>query len=161
MHQTAEKFKYDPTDFILPEDMSEAKIKKYEKDGKVLRPFFGQRVACGLFGVGEDHIEKYQSLDARFVKNKASTFFFQASSNSMEPLIFEKDVLIVDRSLEISSGLVAIVSYCGEMFCKRIIVNKNSVILKSDNQAYKDVIVKETENLIYFGVVRGIARELI
>ncbi len=152
---------YDPSDFILPEDVSENLVASYESAGKVLRPFFGQTVSCGLFGIGDDHIEKYQSLDAKFVKNKASTFFFRASSNSMEPLIYENDVLVVDRSIEVRSNMVAIVSYCGEMYCKRIIKSASQVILRSDNPSYDEVLVTEDMNLIYFGVVRAVARELI
>ena len=54
----------------------------------------------GLFGIHDDFSEKYQSLDERFIKNKASTFFFKASGKAMAPLILPDDVLIVDRSVD-------------------------------------------------------------
>ena len=78
-----------------------------------------------------------------------------------EPLIFEKDVLVVDRSLEVISGRIAVLSLNGEMICKRIIKKGNSLFLKSENPKYKDLQVTEEMTMITFGVVVAIARELI
>lgn len=119
------------------------------------------RVSCGLFGIGDDHIENYQSLDERFIRNKASTFFFEAASDSMEPLIFEKDVLVVDRSLEVVSGRVIVFSIHGEMFCKRFFKNGNEVILRSENPKYKDVKLAQEEELHIFGVVISVVKDLM
>ena len=58
-----------------------------ENPSNVLIPLSAQKVSCGLFGITNDHIENYQSLDERFVKNKASTYFFEAESDSMSPFI--------------------------------------------------------------------------
>ena len=74
----------------------------------------------GLFGIHDDFSEKYQSLDERFIKNKASTFFFKASGKAMAPLIFPDDVLIVDRSVGPVDGRVAVIAFEGELLCKRI-----------------------------------------
>ena len=49
----------------------------------------GRKVSCGLFGLSDDFIESYQSLDERFIKNKTSSFLFEASGDSMEPTIFK------------------------------------------------------------------------
>lgn len=35
------------------------------------------KLSCGLFGISDDFIEKYQSLDGHFIKNKFSTFFLK------------------------------------------------------------------------------------
>ena len=89
-----------------------------------------------------------------------STFFFEATSNSMEPLIFERDVLVVDRSIENYDKKVAVIALNGELICKRIIKNSKNVILRSKNSAYADVKVTEEMDMIIFGVVVAIAREL-
>ncbi|MCB0356508.1 MAG: S24 family peptidase [Bdellovibrionales bacterium] len=122
---------------------------------------FLAHVSCGLFGISDDYIEKYQSLDSRFIKNKASTFFFSAASDSMEPLITEGDVLVVDRSIEAMSGRIAVVCLGGEMLCKRVIKHSGQVILRSDNPLYKDIKITEEMDLVVFGVVTAIVRELI
>lgn len=138
-------------------------IKSLEKGGSiepqpVLRPLFSQRIACGLFGISDDYIEKYQSLDSKFVKNPYSTFFFQAISDSMQPTIFEDDVLVVDRSIEPVSGKIAVVSVHSEMICKRLLKRNGYLYLSSDNKRYKDVKVTEEMNLTVFGTVVAIAR---
>lgn len=125
-----------------------------------LRPFLGQRISCGLFGISDDYIEKYQSLDSRFIKNKSSTFFFEATGSSMEPLIIEKDVLIVDRSLEATHDRVVVVSLDNEMLCKRLIKDSSGNLLRSDNRTYRDIYITEEINLSVFGVVIGIARDI-
>jgi DNA polymerase V len=126
-----------------------------------LVPILGKRVTCGLFGISDDYIEKYQSLDTRFIKNKASTYFFQAASNSMEPLIFEKDVLVVDRSVDAGHKKIVVASINGEMICKRYIKKENKIFLRSENTLYPDLEVTEEMDLLIFGVVIAIARELV
>lgn len=118
------------------------------------------KVHCGLFGVSNDFSEEYQSLDERFIKNKVSTFFFEAVGSSMEPLIFERDVLIVDRSIEERNNKVVVVALDGELICKRIIKGHNSFILRSENSNCKDIVVALDRDLIVWGVVTGIAREI-
>ncbi|MBT4760917.1 MAG: hypothetical protein HOO06_04390 [Bdellovibrionaceae bacterium] len=133
-----------------------------EPVGKSLEliPFFGQRVSCGLFGISEDYIENYQSLDERFVKNKSSTFFFQAEGSSMQPLIFSDDVLIVDRSIEYMHGRVSVFSLDGDMFCKRIFKRNGKLVLSSENKKFSDIVINEEQVFHLFGVVVAIARDI-
>lgn len=119
------------------------------------------KVSCGLFGIHDDYIEKHQSLDERFVKNKASTYFFVAAGDSMAPLILERDILIVDRSLEPTHNKVIVVSVEGEMFCKRLIHSPHSLILRSDNPRYSDRIISGEMDMEFFGVVTGLGRDMI
>jgi DNA polymerase V len=116
-------------------------------------PMFGVKLACGLFGISEDFIEKYQSLDMHFVKNKFSTFFLQADGDSMEPTIFAGQVIIVDRSRKDFDGKVCVVVLEDTLTCKRVFFRNNSIILKSDNPKYKDIIVQDNQNILFWGLV--------
>lgn len=145
---------------FFPADVRPNIIDSLAESGYALIPFMGKRVVCGLFGISDDYIEKYQSLDSRFIRNKAATFFFEASSNSMQPFILEGDILIVDRSLEVSSNCVAVLALHGELICKRIIKEGNRMLLRSENKLYRDIVVTEEMNATVFGVVTGIVREL-
>ncbi|MDO9180896.1 MAG: S24 family peptidase [Bacteriovorax sp.] len=111
------------------------------------------QLSCGLFGISDDFIEKYQSLDQLFIKNKFSTFFFESTGDSMEPTIFTGQILIVDRSRKDFHGRVCVVCLDDKMMCKRVIQKENYVILKSDNHKYKDMIIENNESLIFWGVV--------
>ncbi|MBL7664009.1 MAG: S24 family peptidase [Bacteriovoracaceae bacterium] len=118
------------------------------------------KASCGSFGITEDFTEPYQSLDERFIKNQASTFFFQAAGNSMEPLIFENDILVVDRAKKVKNRQVAIVSLDGQLFCKRIYFQGNNIILKSDNHRYKEQLIHPDRDFSVWGVVISIVREM-
>ncbi len=133
---------------------------EWPKKKNAYYPFLGTRVTCGSFGITDDFVEKYQSLDARFIKNKTSTFFFKAMGLSMSPLIMEGDILVVDRSIEAKQGKVVVVSHEGSLICKRYFSYAQGVILKSDNPRFKDILVTEEMEVLHWGVVTAIIREV-
>lgn len=116
---------------------------------------------CGLFGISEDHLEDYQSLDQRFVKNKTSTYFFEAEGESMAPLILPGDVLVVDRSLKGSFGRVVIVVYEQELICRRLQREGGRIVLRSENPRYPDLCLSSDRELIFWGVVRAVIHPLL
>ncbi|OFZ49074.1 MAG: hypothetical protein A2381_15860 [Bdellovibrionales bacterium RIFOXYB1_FULL_37_110] len=120
---------------------------------------WGKQVACGLFGIKEDHFESYQSLDERFIKNKTSTFFFEATGYSMEPMIFERDILIVDRAMTPVSGQIIVAAINGSFVCKTYIKKREQVILRSENKKVKDLLITSEMEMHLFGVVIGIYRK--
>jgi DNA polymerase V len=122
-------------------------------EGPMEFPKIRALLSCGLFGISDDFIEKYQSLDSLFVKNKFSTFFFEAAGDSMEPTIFQGQILIVDRSRKDFHGRVCVICFEDKMICKRVLQKSDAVILKSDNPKYKDIIIENNESLICWGVV--------
>lgn len=115
---------------------------------------------CGLFGIREDHIESYQSLDERFIKQKSATFFFKASGTSMEPLIFAKDILVVDRSLDATNNRIIIAALNGEFLCKRILKSQNKITLISENPKQPIINITADFDFSIFGVVTSIIREV-
>lgn len=120
-------------------------------------PQFSAKVSCGLFGISDDFIEKYQSLDSHFVKNKFSTFFFESDGDSMEPTIFAGQIMIVDKSRKDFHGKVSIVCWEDRLICKRVFLRSDGIILKSDNSKYQDIIISNNENILLWGLVVAIA----
>lgn len=120
-------------------------------------PKFIAKLSCGLFGISDDFIEKYQSLDTHFIKNKFSTFFFESDGDSMEPTIFAGQIIVVDRSRKDFTGKVCVISWEDKLICKRVFFKNESIILKSDNPKYKDIIVQNNENILLWGLVVAIA----
>lgn len=120
-------------------------------------PMFGVKLSCGLFGISEDFIEKYQSLDMHFVKNKFSTFFLESDGDSMEPTIFPGQVVIVDRSRKDFNGKVCVVVLEDTLACKRVFLKDGMIILKSDNPKYTDIIVQDNQNILFWGLVIAVA----
>ncbi|MCT4641014.1 MAG: S24 family peptidase [Bacteriovoracaceae bacterium] len=122
-------------------------------------PLYAGKVACGLFGIAEEHADSYLSLDEKFLKNKHSTFLVRASGKSMEPEIKDEDILVVDRSLKAASGSIVAVFYNGSPLCKQFIKKDDRTYLASFNESYKKIEVTGTDELEIFGVVIGIARD--
>ena len=116
-------------------------------------PVLLAKLSCGLFGISDDLIEKYQSLDSLFIKNRYNTFFFEAAGDSMEPTIYQGQVLIVDRSRKDFNGRVCAVEYEDKIICKRVLIKQDAVILRSDNSKYKDIIIYNNERVNFWGVV--------
>jgi DNA polymerase V len=123
-------------------------------------PLYSGELACGLFGISEDFIENYLSLDEKFAKNRESTFYIRASGDSMLPEIKNGDILIVDRSLKVINRSIVAVFYNGTPMCKQIIFEPNKKILRPLNRAHKDLIVTGDDELTLFGIVIGLARDL-
>lgn len=121
------------------------------------RPIFLSPLTCGLFGISEDEIEDYQSLDSLFIKNRFNTFFFKAAGDSMEPTIFQGQILVVDRSKTSYHGKVCAVAYEDKIICKRVFIHPNSLVLSSDNKKYRDIVVENSENVKLWGVVVALA----
>ncbi len=115
---------------------------------------------CGLFGISDDYVEKYQSLDQRFVRNKSSTFFFEATGDSMEPIIHSGDVLIVDRSMTWVHGNIIVGHLDGLFICKRLLKSPDGLILRSENKLHRDILITEDIDFLIWGVVSGLARDL-
>ena len=124
-------------------------------------PYFASKVSCGLFGISDDFIEDYLSLDQKFIKHKEASFFVQAEGDSMLPLIQDKDILIIDRSIPIFHQAIGTFFYNNQAICKKYIKHNGQVILRSLNTEYKDIIINEDDQLDLFGVVTGLARHLI
>lgn len=121
------------------------------------RPVFLSPLSCGLFGISEDEIEDYQSLDSLFVKNRFNTFFFKAAGDSMEPSIYQGQILIVDRSKTHFNSKVCAVAYEDKIICKRVFIRSNAIVLSSDNKKYRDIIVENSDAIKLWGVVVAIA----
>jgi DNA polymerase V len=122
-------------------------------------PFYSSEIACGLFGIADDFVESYLSLDEKFMKNAQSTFYIRASGDSMGPKIEDRDILVVDTSLKIKPGAVGAFFYNDSPICKTYVEEGGVKILRSLNSEYKDIVIGEGDKLALFGVVIGLVRD--
>ncbi len=65
------------------------------------------------------------------------------NGNSMEPLISDGDTVFIVEQPMINNGEIGIFIYDDEIFCKRLILENNKIILRSCNNSYKDIVVSE------------------
>ncbi len=82
------------------------------------------------------------------------TELIKAKGDSMLPTIQEDSLIFIDTSnKDINSKNIYVVNVNGELFIKQIVFKDNSYYLKSLNQSYKDIKVKD---LVVIGKIKGV-----
>jgi len=114
-----------------------------------------------LFGITDDFTEGYLSLDERYLTNRESTFFIRARGDSMTPMIFDNDILIIDRVLKLESGQIAAFHLNGHAICKQFYKSSDGIVLKSLNKKYSDIYISRDDDLQLFGVVTASVRDFL
>lgn len=118
------------------------------------RPLFLAGVPAGFPSPADDYIEKSLDLNQHLVKHPAATFFVRVTGDSMgDAGIRNGDILIVDRSLNPSSGRVVIAVLDGELTVKRLVKKGGAVRLVSESSDHPDIEIPEGADLQVWGVV--------
>ena len=128
----------------------------------ILVPLFGHYVPAGFPSPADDYIEGRLSLDEHLIPHKDSTFFVRAKGTSMVGAgIFDGDLLVVDKSLTPSSGDIVIAVIDGELTVKRFVQRDGKVILKPENPRFKEIELKEGQELQVWGVVTSTVKTFV
>jgi DNA polymerase V len=84
---------------------------------------FSSSVAAGIASPADDHLEAELNLNEYLVAHPSVTFFVQAKGDSMQQAgIFDKDLLIVDRSLTPKDNDIVIAAAGGQLMVKQLAV---------------------------------------
>lgn len=75
--------------------------------------------------------------------------------------IFDGNLLVVDKSLTPSSGDIIIAIVDGELTVKRLIKSGDKVILRPENSRFKEIELKEGQELQVWGVVTSTVKKFI
>lgn len=120
-------------------------------------PLYLCAVAAGFPSPAESTVEGEFDLNELLIKHPAATFFVRASGSSMiNAGIFDNDILVVDKSLEPTSGKVVVVALNGELTVKRLMKEGKKIILMPENEAYPNVEIEEGSELHIWGVVTNV-----
>lgn len=123
-------------------------------------PFFAYRVPAGFPSPAADHLEKHISLDELFDLRAPHVYLVKIEGDSMNGAgLFSGDLVIVDRGREARHGDIVIAALNGEPVCKRLHRKGSEVILQSENPAYPQRYVLESDDMTIWGVVRYSVRD--
>ena len=141
-------------------------MNKNESDNNLksdLIPYVLSRISAGFPSPADDYIENNLSLSELLIKNHLSTFLMKASGDSMiEVGINHNDILLVDRSLDARNRDIVIAIFEGNLTVKRLLIKaKGSVVLKSENTSYNDILIPEISDLEIWGVVTSVIHQFI
>lgn len=136
--------------FLRPDFKSEIKI-----------PLIQDGVSAGFPSPAQDFMENSIDLNKELSENPLATFYIRVSGNSMvDAGIDDKDVLVVDRSLEAADKKVAICFIDGEFTVKRLKLEKDSLYLMPENKNYEPIKVSEENNFIIWGIVTYVIKKI-
>jgi DNA polymerase V len=106
-------------------------------------------------------LETSIDLNKELSTNPLATFYIKVKGNSMiDAGINDKDVLVVDRSLEPQNNKIAICFIDGEFTVKRILKEKDCLYLIPENPNYNPIKVTEENELIIWGIVTYVIKAL-
>src|SRR4051812_39684394 len=87
-------------------------------------------ISAGFPSPANDYIEQSIDLNRELIKNPSATFFGRVKGMSMKDAgIDEGDILIVDKSVTASDGMIAVCFLDGEFTLRRIRVGKKTITL--------------------------------
>ncbi len=133
---------------------------KVSKENKT--PLYSSCVKAGFPSPAENDIEKNLDLNSFLVKHPSSTFFVRVDGNSMnEANIFDKDILIVDRSISPEDRKIVIAVINGEFTVKRIRIINKKIYLEAENKDYKTIEIDPSWDFQIWGVVTYIIHKAV
>ncbi len=126
-------------------------------------PYIISKVSAGFPSPADDYLEKNLNLDKLLIKNQPSTFFIRAGGDSMINIgVYDGDILVVDRSLDARNKDIVIASIFGELTVKKLLLDsQGNPQLKSENELYSNIEIKNKEDLVIWGVVTSVIHQFI
>tara|TARA_B100001059_G_C17753689_1_gene538656 strand:- start:67 stop:501 length:435 start_codon:yes stop_codon:yes gene_type:complete len=135
---------------------------KPEKTNSLGQWLIEEGISAGFPSPADDFKEIRISLDKELVGNQESTFYARVSGNSMEGAgLLDGDLIVIDRSLNPENNKIAVCYIDGEFTVKRIKITRNKLYLKPENKDYKEIEIKEDNELLIWGIVTFVIKKLI
>ena len=111
--------------------------------------------ATGFGAAADDYAERGIDLNEQLIHNKPATFFMRVRGDAMVGAgIHDGDIVIVDRSLKVTSGKVVIAVLNGEMLIRRLEKTFNKIRLLPETNKLSPIEVDTFNNeFAIWGVV--------
>ncbi len=130
------------TDYLLGNNQV---LKKQTKNPAVVKiPVLGE-VAAGFPMFADENIIDFEEIPAEMAKND-DYFALKIHGDSMEPRIWNNDVVIVRKQSDVDSGDIAIVIVNGDLgTCKKVVKHSSGISLISFNSKYEPMFYTTDE----------------
>ncbi len=109
--------------------------------------------AAGIPLMAEDDYERIEFPESAVPSG--ADFGIRIKGDSMQPTIADETIVFVRRQPDLQNGQIGIFMIDDEAVCKRLHKTGNKVSLKSDNPAYKDIIIQPYQRFYVVGQVLG------
>lgn len=117
-------------------------------------PYADEGVRAGFPSPAQDYMELAIDLNKELIRHPASTFYGRVVGDSMKDEgIEEGDILVIDKSLELQEGDLAVCFVDGEFTLKRVHLEADHALLIPANPNYQPIKVTADNNFIVWGIV--------
>ena len=116
--------------------------------------YFEGGVSAGFPSPAEDYMHAKLDLNELLIEHPSATYYVRVNGDSMLGAgIVNGDLLVVDRSLEVTNNCIVVAHIDGEFTVKRIKKTKKKMFLQPENENYKPIEITEEMDFELFGVV--------
>lgn len=138
-----------------------SKITKPCTDSLVRLPLFSSRVSAGFPSPADDLLESHLDLNRYLISQPAATFFMRFEGEPMlESGLRQGDLLIVDRSVEVTEQKIVVASVDGDLVIRRVSRNRRRLQLLSENPDCQLISITEDTEFQIWGVVTYVIRAM-
>ena len=116
-------------------------------------PLASSGVKAGFPSPAGDYIEESIDLNKHVIKNRSATFYARVDGSSMEPILRDGDLIVIDRSLSPSASDIVLCYIDGEFTVKTVQKTPNAIYLVPANKAYDPIEVNPNNDFIIWGVI--------
>ena len=131
-----------------------------EDDLPVYLEVVGSMISGGFPNPSDNYFKEAVNLLELLIHNQTSTYLGYAWNDSMEPLIYEGAILLLDKSLEIRNGNYVACVYDGDWIMKRFWQENGVITLHSENPSYSPITVREGIQFKVFGKITKVIQSL-
>lgn len=130
-----------------------------ESDTKL--PLFLSRIQAGFPSPAEEYLEDIISLDDICIVNPSATILGRIKGNSLnDVLIFEGDIVIVDKSLKPQHRDLVVCALDGEFTAKILHKENSNIKLIAANPNFKPIIINELADFRVWGVISFVIQDI-
>lgn len=120
-------------------------------------PLFASKISAGFPSPADDYVEGAIDLNRHLIKHPTATFFVRVAGDSMiDAGIHPDDILIVDRSLNVTHGKIVIAAIDNNLTVKRFYNKNGKILLMPENKKYQPIEMKEGSEMVIWGVVTNV-----
>jgi DNA polymerase V len=111
-------------------------------------------ISAGFPLPANDFVEQGIDLNEELIRHPSTTFLVRVKGHSMVNAgIADRDLLVVDRTLQPSTGAIALCCIDGEFTVKRLRIEKECCWLIPENDDYEPMCVTQENDFSVIGIV--------
>ena len=122
---------------------------------KLTIPFYLNKAGAGFPSPATDYIEEDIDLNIHLIKNVPATFIIRVQGKSMMDVgIYDRDLLVVDKSLKPKNFSTVVANVYDELVVKNFVKEKDEQFLTSSSKKIEDkIIINNDSEILIWGVV--------